>query len=358
MKIIDRYIIGKFLGTFFYSMVLIILIVVVFDVSEKIDDFINKAAPFKAIIVDYYFNFIPYFVNFFSPLFTFIAVIYFTSKMASRTEIVAILSSGVSYNRFLFPYMFSAAIIAVLSLYLNNFVIPHATKKRLEFEEVYVHNSFHNSDRNIHIQILPGTFVYMERYSTEENTGYKFSIEKFNDGKLTYKMMADNIVWDSIKSRWQINNYYIRKINGVNEKLVKGIKLDTTLSLHPKEFGRKGSEMESMDYNELNRYIIEEKIKGSDNIDIYEIEKYRRFSFPFATFILTLIGVSIASRKVRGGTGMHLGLGIFISFAFILFMQVSTTFAAGGLISPLAAVWIPNLLFSFLAFYLLKKAQK
>ncbi len=339
-------------------MTLIILIVVVFDISEKIDDFIGKEAPLKAIIVDYYFNFIPYFVNLFSPLFTFITVILFTSKMATRTEIVAILSSGVSYTRLLFPYMLSSVVIAVLSLYLNNFVIPHATKKRIQFEDRYVRNEFYNRDRNIHKQITPGNYIYLESYTIQTNTGYKFSIEHFNNGRLDYKLMAENIAWDSIKNCWSINNYYIREIRGMDETIKKGIKFDTVLGFTPKEFGRKDNTIETMDYNELNEYIEAEHLKGSDNIEFYEIEKYRRISFPFATFILTLIGVSIASRKIRGGVGMHIGLGIFISFTFIMFMQVSTTFAASGLVSPLIAVWVPNFIFAFLALLLLKIAQK
>lgn len=339
-------------------MALIILIVVVFDISEKIEDFIQKEAPLKAIIVDFYFNFIPYFVNLFSPLFTFIAVILFTSKMASQTEIVAILSSGISYRRLLFPYMLSATVIALLSLYLNNFVIPHATKQRIAFEDKYIKNEFYNRDKNIHIQLSPGTYIYLERYSTEENTGYKFSIEKFKNGQLYYKLIAENIKWDSIKNNWSINSYYIRNINGMKETIHKGVKLDTVLSFTPKEFGRKDNTIETMDYHQLNLYIDSERLKGSNAIELYEIEKYRRIAFPFATFILTLIGVSIASRKVRGGIGMHIGLGILISFTFIMFMQVSTTFAASGLVSPLIAVWIPNVLFSFLAWFLLKNAQK
>lgn len=339
-------------------MTLIILIVVVFDISEKIEDFMSNEAPLKAIVFDYYFNFIPYFVNLFSPLFTFIAVILFTSKMASRTEIVAILSSGVSYTRLLFPYMLSATVIALLSLYLNNFVIPDANKGRVAFENDYIHNKFYNRDRNIHIQISLGTYIYLERYSTDESTGYKFSMEKFKDGELTYKMVADNIVWDSTSSAWGINNYYTRTIDGPTEKIVTGVRLDTVLNFTPSEFGRKSNTIETMDYFELSAFIDSERLKGADKVEFYEIEKHKRIAFPFATFILTLIGVSIASRKVRGGVGLHIGLGIFISFTYILFMQVSNTFAEGGLVSPFTAVWIPNVLFSFLAYYLLRTAQK
>lgn len=358
MKLIDKYIIRKFLGTFFFSLTLIILIVVVFDISEKLEDFIVKKAPIRAIIFEYYFNFIPYIINLFSPLFTFIAVIFFTSQMATRTEIVAILSSGVSYRRLLYPYMISATVITLLSLLLNNFVIPHATKKQMVFEDKYIRNEFYNNDKNIHMQISPGNYIYMERFITTEQTGVRFSIEKFAAGNLYYKLVSESIRWDSTTKKWSINNYYIRTINGMNEYIRKGGRIDTTLGFTPAEFGRKDNTVGTMNYNELRDYIIAERLKGSDNIEIYEIEKYRRFSFPFATFILTLIGVSLASRKVRGGIGMHIGLGILISFSFIMFMQVSTTFAAGGLVSPLVSVWIPNFIFAFLAWFLLSKAQK
>lgn len=358
MKLIDRYIIGKFLGTFFFSLLLIILIVVVFDISEKIEDFVGREAPLKAIVFDYYFNFIPWIINLFSPLFTFIAVIFFTSRMATRTEIVAILSSGVSYTRLLFPYLLSATVIAIISLTFNNFVIPHATKKRIEFENKYIRNEFYNRDKNIHKQIAPGTYIYLQNYNTEENTGFKFSIEKFSKGKLYYKLMAENIKWDSLKQDWTINDYYIRYINEMDEFIKKGKSMDTVLNFTPEEFGRKDNTIETMDYNELKSYIESERLKGSDNIELIELEKHRRIAYPFATFILTLIGVSIASRKVRGGIGMHIGLGIGISFTFIMFMQVTTTFAASGLVSPFVAVWIPNIIFSFLAWYLLKVAQK
>lgn len=359
LKLIDKYIIRKFLGTFFFSLALIIMIVVVFDISEKLEDFIDKKAPLKAIIFDYYFNFIPYIINLFSPLFTFIAVIFFTSQMASRTEIVAILSSGVSYRRLLYPYMLSATVITILSLTLNNFVIPHATKKQIAFEDKYIKNQFFNQDRNIHKQISPGNYIYMEQFRTFDLIGVRFSIEKFKEGQLYYKLVSEYIRWDSTINKWSINNYYIRYINGMDEFIKRGDRLDTTLSFTPAEFGRKDNTVGTMDYKELNAFIDSEHQKGSDNIEVYEVEKYGRFSFPFATFILTLIGVSLASRKVRGGIGMHIGLGVLISFAFILFMRVSTTFAVGGgVIKPLLAVWIPNIIFSFLALFLVSKAQK
>lgn len=358
MKKIDFYILRKFLGTFFFSISLIIIIVIVFDISEKIEDFIGKNAPLKAIVFDYYLNFIPYFVNLFSPLFTFIAVIFFTSRMASRTEIVAILSSGVSFYRMLYPYFLASLVITIMSLYLNNFVIPHANKRRIDFEERYVRNQFHNTDRHIHRQIGTGTFMYMERYDNQDNIGYQFSLEKLHDGKMYYKMMADFVQWDSIKKKWTVNNFFVRSIGDMTESIRSGIKLDTTFNFSPNDFGRKLVNMETMNYHELNKYIIDEKMKGTENIEAYEVEKYSRLAFPFATFILTLIGVSLASRKVRGGIGLHIGIGLLISFSLILFMRVSTVFAQSGLLPASVAVWIPHLIFGMLAIYLLKKAPK
>ncbi|MEO6882836.1 MAG: LptF/LptG family permease [Bacteroidia bacterium] len=358
LKKIDVYILRKFLGTFVYCISLISVIIVIFDISEKIEDFIGKHAPLKAIVFDYYFNFIPFIVNLFSPLFTFIAVIFFTSQMASRTEIVAILGSGVSFKRLLFPYMLAASVIASFSLVLNHFVIPKANRIRIHFEDVYIKNRYHNDNFNIHRQISPGTFMYVERYDNDENRGYKFSLEQISDQQLHYKLLSDFIQWDSIHKKWQIHNYYIRKINSAGEKVTAGIELDTTLNFVPKDFGRQLNKIETMSYHELNSAIKQEKMLGTNNVALYEIEKYKRTAFPFATFILTIIGVSLASRKVRGGIGLHIGLGLLISFSFILFMQVSTTFAASDLISPFIAVWIPNILFGILALLLLRLAPK
>ncbi|NOZ47260.1 MAG: YjgP/YjgQ family permease [Chlorobi bacterium] len=358
LKKIDIYIIKKFLGTYFYAIALIIGIVIVFDISEKIDDFIEKEAPIRQIIFNYYMNFIPYFANLFSALFTCIAVIYFTSKLANNSEIIAMLSNGISFNRILVPYFISASVIAVFSLVLINFVIPPANRVRLEFENTYLRNEFRNKDRNIHMQISPGVYVYMESYNTRNDIGQKFSMEKFKDGKLVSKLFADYIKWDTAKNKWKINHCYIRDFDGIHEKLTKKKSIDTTLTIFPSDFKQRSNVVETMNYFELNNFIKKEKMKGSDNIDTYLIEKYRRYSFPFATFILTLIGVSLASRKVRGGVGLHIGVGIFIAFTYVMFMQVSTVFATNGSMNTLLAVWIPNIIFSGIAFLLYRYAPK
>jgi len=357
-KKLDIYIIKKFLGTFFYAIALIIIIVIIFDISEKIDDFIEKEAPLNEIIFNYYLNFIPYFVNLFSPLFTFIAVIYFTSKMASDSEIVAILSSGISFRRMMRPYIISAVFIALLSFLLSNFIIPHATKKRLEFEMMYIKNARRSKEMNIHMQISPGTFIYAEHYNSEANMAYHFSMEKINDKGLYYKLTSDFARWDSLKAKWSIENYFVRTIDGMKERIRSGKQFDTVINLKPSDFLENIHNIQIMNFSELNEFINEEKLKGSDNITFYQVEKHKRIAFPFATIVLTLIGVSLSSRKIRGGIGLYLGVGITLSFAFILFMQISTTFATNGNLPAVIAVWIPNIIFGALGLYLLKIAPK
>lgn len=355
---LDRYILRKFLGTFFFSIILIILIVIVFDISEKIEDFINHQVPLHEIIFDYYVNFIPYFVNLFSHLFTFIAVIFFTSRMAARTEFVAMLSAGISFNRLLRPYMIGAGIIAATSLFLNNYLIPVANKTRLEFEAKYIGSQYVFDRRDFHRQVAPGTYVYMQHYDNQENTGTLFTLEKLKGQTLVFKLSAREIRWDSVRSRWSILDYTARVLKGKKESLVKGARIDTVLNLTPKDFGRAQNVMGSMTASELNKFIEDERMKGSDNVQLYEIEKHSRIAFPFATFILTLIGVAVSSRKVRGGIGRQLGIGIGLSFMFIFFMQWFVSYAQSGVLPAYIAVWVPNAIFLLICIYQLRRAPK
>ncbi|MGE4586511.1 MAG: LptF/LptG family permease [Mangrovibacterium sp.] len=357
LRILDRYIIKKFLGTFFYSIALIISIAIVFDISENLDEFLSKDATAKQIIVDYYLNFIPYFANLFSALFTFIAVIYFTSKLAYNTEIIAILSSGVSFHRLMRPYLISAAIIAVFSFLLANFVIPEANKSRVDFRNKYISNRKPGLEQNIHRQLTPGTFIYMRSYNPSNDVGYKFTIEKFKEGKLVSKLSADYIKWDRETKKWEINNYYIRDISGMEETISTGTKQDTTLNMVPEDYRVVKNIVETMTLPRLNREIHDLKLRGVNAIE-YEIEKHKRRSAPFSSFILTFIGASLASRKIKGGIGLHLGLGILISFSYIMFMQVTTVFATSGSVPPSLAVWIPNLAFGIVAAWLYRKASR
>ena len=358
MKKIDIYIIRKFLGTFFYAISLLIVVVIIFDVSENIDEFIEKQAPLKAIIFDYYLNFIPYFVNLFSYLFTFISVIYFTSKLASNSEIVAILSSGISFNRMLRPYLISALFLAIMSFYLSNFLIPQTNQKRRVFKDRYIEKLSKDLDRNIHFQLSPGVFAYVETFNSRNNNGYKFTLERFEDTKLVYKLTADRIEWDSTKNEWGIENYTIRKIDGMQESIERGSRFDTTLNLKPADLYIQKENYEEMNFSQLRTYIKKERLKGSEDVVFYEVEKNTRIASPFATLVLTLIGVSLSSRKIRGGIGMHLGLGILITFAFILFMRISTVFATFGNLSPALAAWIPNIIFGVIGLVLLRTAPK
>ena len=282
---LDLYIIRKFLGTFFFAIILIISITIIFDFSEKIDDFIDKDAPMKAVIFEYYFNFIPYFANLFSSLFTFISVIFFTSKMAYDTEIIAILSSGVSFKRMMFPYFISALAIGILSFLLSNFIIPPANAKRLDFTDTYLKRRYENTERNIHRQIEPGLFIYMNNFETSSKTGYKFSLEKFEGKRMISKLTSRSIEWNDEKEKWTITDYFIRKYDGDQESFEKGQSIDTLLNFTPDEFSRRTNVVEAMNMMELNDFIDEQIMRGDSNISAYKIEKYKRSANPFSAFI-------------------------------------------------------------------------
>ncbi len=360
LKILDLYIIKKFLGTYFYSIILIVSIAVVFDFAERLHRFIENEAPFREIIFDYYMNFIPYFAILFSSLFTFIAVIYFTSKMAYSSEIIAILSNGISFRRLLVPYLISATVIAVFSFVMTDQVLPGANQKRLEFEELYFRDTPQRfGQRDIHKQILPGIYVYLSSYSFSSDIAYNFSIEKFEDGRLVSKLISDYARWDSSAAKWTLRNYYIRHFDReMGETIEHGRTLDTTLVLHPDDFRLRDRFVEAMSLAQLNSFIEEKKMRGDENIEFYLIERYSRIAFPFSTFILTVIGMTLSSRRVREGTGFHIGLGILLSFSYILFMRFTEMFSISGLFSPLMAVWIPNILYASVGYLLYRLAPK
>ncbi|NOY50062.1 MAG: YjgP/YjgQ family permease [Chlorobi bacterium] len=359
MKIIDWYIIKKFLGTFFYAISLLIVIVIVFDVSENIDSFIKNQAPFMAIVVDYYIVFIPYFINLFIYLFTFISVIFFTSKLAGDTEIIAILSSGVSFRRLLLPYLIASLFLALISFYLGNFLIPKTNQIRRVFKNTYMEKLTKDNEKNIHLQIRPNTFVYVESFDSKRSTGQKFSLEKLDGQRLVYKMMADKIKWDTAINKWHLKNYYLRTFDSLGEQHIEqGKGMDTTINLKTTDLYKIKERFEEMNFHELNAYIKREKEKGSIVYKKYEIEKHKRLAGPVAIIILTFIGVALSSRKIRGGIGLHLGIGIGLTFSYIMFMQFSTVFATYGNLSPFIAAWIPNIIYLFIGAYLIRKAPK
>lgn len=356
-KTIDFYITGKFLGTFFYTIALILSIAIVFDFSENLDEFLSKDLPARTIIVDYYLNFIPYFANLFSPLFTFIAVIYFTSKMAYNTEIIAILSSGVSYRRLMRPYMVSAFILATFSFILGNYVIPPANKTMNAFRLENIQNIKPTSEYNIHRQIEPGVFIYMRSFEPTSKVGSSFTLERFEGSKLVEKITADNIRWDAENNKWVINTFWKRTLYDDYDVLERGYRIDTLLNMKPEEFATVQNEMETFTTPDLIKEMKQMRMRGVDTVE-WEIERHRRISGPFSAFILTLIGVGLASRKIKGGLGFHLGLGLGLAFSYILFMQISTVFAISGNTPPIIAVWIPNFIYSIIAFFVYRWAAR
>jgi len=360
IKIIDLYIIRKFLGTFIFCLVLIMTIAVVFDFAEKIDNFMEKNAPWQAVVFDYYLNFIPYFATLFAPLFVFIAVIFFTSRMAVNTEIIAILNSGMSFRRMMWPYFLSAATIAVFIFYLTNFVIPHSNLVRMDFEDKYYRSVARKVNvNNIHRQAYKDIYVYMESFSPLYFRGRNFTVEKMDGkGRLVSKLSAPTVAWDTATNKWTAFNYTIRDITGNTETVTSGDRIDTTLTIKPTDFSRDPGFVGTMTYRELTNYIDLLRLQGSDELKVFLIEKHRRYASPFAVFILTIIGVSLSSKKMRGGIGMNIGIGLALSFSYILFLQFSSQFCLKGNLSPMFAMWIPNILYIIIAAILYKLAPK
>ena len=359
LKRLDRYIIVKFLGTYFFAIALIISISVVFDINENIDRFINNKAPLEAIIFDYYLNFIPYYTNLFSPLFVFIAVIFFTSKLAENSEIIAMFSTGMSFKRLMVPYMISAAIISAVTFMLGTEVIPKGSVTRLKFEELYKKKKSADYARNIQLEVDTGVVAYMERYENYNKTGYRFSLDKFEDHKLVSHLTARRITYDTASyHKWIIRDYMIREMRGMKEVITRGDRIDSIIKMEPQDFLITRGQQETMTSPQLRDYIQKQKQRGFANIKEFEVEYHRRIAMSFAAFILTAIGLSLSSRKVKGGMGLHLGIGLALSFSYILFQTISATFAINGNMPPAIAVWIPNILYLLIAIYLYHKAPK
>jgi len=361
LKKLDWYIIRQFIGTYVYSILILSVIIIVFDISEKIDDFTDERAADATIwniVFDYYVNFVPYFVNQFNALFVFISVIFFTSKLASRTEIIAILTSGVSYLRLLRPYFIGAAFLTVINLLMTLFIIPESSKVRIEFENRFIKNAPRFTERNIHLKLNEDSYAYFQSFNINRNTGYQFSLESFDGQELKFKLLSTFAKWDSVEQNWTIQDYMIREIDGDEERIRTGKEMDTALTITPTDFKLWENNIETMNQAELTDFIERERLKGSDLVNTYLVEKYRRYAFPVASLILTLMGFAVASRKVRGGIGMHLGYGILLCFTYIMFSQLFFVYASKGGIAPIIAVWIPNIIYAGITFILLRNAQR
>lgn len=357
MKTLDWYIFRKYIGTFFFSISLLIVIVIVFDVSENIDDFMKNEVSFKEVLLHYYIPFIPYFINLFIYLFVFISVIFFTSKMAGHTEIIAILSSGISFKRFLLPYLMAAFLLMVGSFYLGNFLIPKTDSVRRDFKDKYIERLTKSSGSNIHVQIEKGVYVYVGNFDIKRKIAYKFSMEKFDGNRLTYKIIADKAIYDTIDGSWELNTYVERDLTS-GESMNRGKTKDVVIKLQPRDLYNIKEEFEVMNLFEIREHIKDLELKGADNMLPYQIEMHKRIASPVAIVILTVIGAALSSRKQRGGMGLNLGIGIVITFSYILFMEFSRVFALSGVFPPFIAAWMPNMIFSLIGIYFLVNAPK
>jgi lipopolysaccharide export system permease protein len=353
MKLIDKYVLKRFLGSFFFVVLVIVAVIVIIDITEKIDDFgEHEDLTLYSIIFDYYLNFIPFIANMITPLTTFIATVFVTAKMAGQTEIIAILSSGVSFKRFMLPYLIGSIIIATISFALTGWIIPESNKEKVKFEVQYIKGKFYYSDRNIHIQVSPDVYLYMQSYSNQSNVGNRFTMERLVDTQLKEKLTAKRIEWDEEKNKWTLKNWQHRLIDGMSEVITEGVEKDTTLIILPEEFENKYSDYMAMTIGELNAEIDKLTMRGASNVEVYEVEKYIRYSSPFSVLILTFMGVIVAARKSRGGTGLRIAMGFFLSFIFIIFFILSKTIAETGSLHPAFSVWIPNLIFTGISLFM------
>lgn len=357
LKKLDWYIIKKFLGTFFLCIVLILSVAVVFDLTEKMDMFVEEEVPLKEILFGYYLNFIPYYFNMFSQLFIFMSVIFFTSKMAANSEIIAILAAGVSYRRFLRPYFFSSLLLFVLCFLLSGYVIPRATHQMLAFTDKYIEHFTSEHVRNVQMELEPGTILYIESFQRRTNTGYRTALEHFDGKTLTARLAAERIHYDG-GEKWHFEQYTLRTFDGLKESLRTGIRLDTILPIEPAELFIVAENAQEMTNPELRLYIVKQQARGVDNIKPFITEWWKRWAGPIGAFIMTLLGVTMSSRKVRGGMGKNLGIGIVLTAGYILFSTVSTTFSVTGVMTPFLAVWLPNILFLIIGILLYLQVRR
>ena len=359
ISLLDWYIIKKFIGTYVFSIILIISIAIVFDFNENLSKFTQYHAPWRAIIFDYYANFIPYYSNLFSPLFVFIAVIYFTSKLAGNSEIIAMMATGMSFRRLLRPYMFTCVLIALTTFYLNAYVIPHGTIIRQQFENRYRRNKVTTAAENVQIRLSKNTVVYIQHYDDRMKRGFGFSLDQFADKKLVSHMTASEIQYDTIadsKYHWKANNWKIRTLKGLRETITSGAVKDTMLLMEPADLIYSKGQQETFTSPELLQYISKQTSRGSANVKQYEVEYHKRIAMSFASFILTIIGASLSARKRKGGMGLYLGIGLGLSFAYIMLQTVSSTFAINADAPPMLAAWIPNIIFAVIAFFCYRQA--
>ena len=358
---IDRYIMWQFLSTYIFLIAIIITIAVIFDYNEKIDKISSSHASWNKIIFDYYANFIPYFSNLFSPLFVFIAVIFFTTKLAGNSEIIAMKSTGMSFKRLLRPYMISATLIAATTFFLGAYIIPRGNIARVNFENHYIKKKDVTSIDNIQMQVDTGVFAYITHFDNQTKSGYGFSLDKISGKKLVSRLTAQTIEYDTLADKrysWTLRMYEKRTLRGMREKVERGDKLDSIIMMERRDFFFVRNQQETMTLPELSEFIDKQKLRGAAGISTFEVEYHKRFAMPFAAFILTLIGVSLSTEKRKNGMGTSIGVGLALSFGYILFQTVSATFAINANMSPMLSVWMPNIIFAIIAFVLYKRTPQ
>lgn len=359
MKKLDWYIIRKFLTSFFFMIGVFCVIAVVFDLSENVDDFVVNSAPFSEIIIDYYLNFCLHFGSMLSAFIVFLTIILVTSNLAQKSEFIAMLSGGVSFNRLLRPYFIASTFLVILSLVIAHIILPEANKTKVDFTFKYIHTKFYISDQNMYREITPGSVAYFRTITAERKVGYKFALETWEDGELKQKIMAAKARYDDENNRWIINAAQIRKFHpDGSQTLVHVDEIDTVLTMQLSDFGQRAEIVSTLNYDELTEYIASERARGSGNVAFIEIEKYSRTSNAFAIYVLTLIGVSIASRKVRGGTGLHLFFAVIIGVTYIFALKMTTVAATNVGMPANLAVWMPNILFGIIGVFIYVKAPK
>ena len=356
-KIIDSYILRKFLGSVVYSILLLMTIIIVFDLSENIQRFMSKSIPVSEIITGYYLNFIPYFINLFIPLFTFISVIWFTSKMSSHNEIISILDNGVSFKRFLVPYFVGALVIMLISLFMANFVVPFTNERLNEFKYTYFGKQA-ISTTDLHIKNSPNSYLYVQRWDRDNEIGYDFTYEEFENSSICVKIKARSASYDAQKGKWVLNNYVRRDVVNKKEYVTTGREMDTIFNVLPRNFSQDVFIAETMSYKELRAFIKEEKLRGSNLVAHFQIEQHKRIANSIGIFIMTFLGLSVSSRKNQRGVGVHIFMGMGLAFTFIFLQQVSTVFSVSGGLPPVLGTWIPNIIFLFVTILTLKMAQK
>jgi lipopolysaccharide export system permease protein len=358
IKLLDWYIIKRFLTTFTFALGLFSLIAIFIDISEKIDDFIKHKPPLSTIIFGYYIYFLPWFFGMFGPIFVFLSCLFFNSKLAQNSEIIAMLNSGVNYRRFLRPYFIATAFLAIIFIFLNTYIIPLSDKHRFVFEERYIRDRKTVETQNIREQIESGTMLQIQSFNFLDSVGYNLSMERFEDNRIAKRIFATRLYWNKEKNKWTLENYRERIFNGSSQQIIKLASKDTVLPINPSEFVVKNEFISTMTNAELNEYIRKEKIKGSPRVSSFYVELYKRVASPLSFFVLTLLAVGVSSRKSRGGTGVHLGIGIFLTFAFLLSMQIFNTFGISGIIHPAVAVWISNVIFLVIGLVVVIKSPK